>query len=225
MSTAQDTALDQPDEQDTLDNGPANSARNKKSGPERRCLVSRQPGPTNRLIRFVLDGEGRVTPDLAEKLPGRGAWVTADRASIETAVEKKLFSHAFKQPVETNPDLPSQLAILLSDRCLNWLGLARRGGQAVAGSDKVIDWLRGEDAHLLIQASDASPAGRDKVERYGKGARTAARNDDTFTAAELGAVFGRDIAVHVAVAPGSLAESLVRDLDRLSGIGREPPES
>ncbi|MBV6634145.1 MAG: RNA-binding protein [Alphaproteobacteria bacterium] len=225
MSTAQDTATDQEFEQDTLDNGPANSARNKKSGPERRCLVSRQPGPTDRLIRFVLDGEGQVTPDLAEKLPGRGAWVTADHDALETAIEKKLFSRAFKQPVTVDAELPSQLSNLLSQRCLNWLGLARRGGQAVAGSDKVIDWLRRDDAYLLIQASDASPAGRDKVERYGKGARTTARNDDTFTAAELGAVFGRDIAVHVAVGPGSLAESLVRDLDRLGGIGREPPET
>jgi hypothetical protein len=34
----------------------------------------------------------------------------------------------------------------------------------------------------------------------------------------LGAVFGRDHAVHVAVAPGRLAEALRNDVERLAGI-------
>jgi hypothetical protein len=35
---------------------------------------------------------------------------------------------------------------------------------------------------------------------------------------ELGAVFGRDHTVHVAVAAGRLAEALRNDVERLSGV-------
>jgi hypothetical protein len=39
------------------------------------------------------------------------------------------------------------------------------------------------------------------------------------TAAELGRVFGRDHIVHVAVAPGRLAEAIWFEAGRLSGLG------
>jgi hypothetical protein len=37
-------------------------------------------------------------------------------------------------------------------------------------------------------------------------------------ASALGAVFGRDHAVHVAVAPGRLADALHNEIERLSGL-------
>ena len=51
--------------------------------PERRCIVTRETGPKAGLIRFVIGPDGEVTPDLAGKLPGRGLWVAADRATLE----------------------------------------------------------------------------------------------------------------------------------------------
>ena len=50
--------------------------------PERRCIVTGEVQPKAGLIRFVAGPDGQVVPDLAEKLPGRGIWVTADRAAI-----------------------------------------------------------------------------------------------------------------------------------------------
>ena len=185
-----------------------------KAGPERRCLVRRESGNTDNLIRFVLDPEGVVTPDLAEKLPGRGAWVTAHRDDLTTAMTRGLFAKGFKQAVKTPDDLPDRVTVLMHDRCLNWLGLARRGGQAISGADKVADWLRGDQVALLIQGADASERGRQKL-RAGRDITVFA---DVFTAAELGAVFGRDIAVHVALQKGGLAKSLSRDLARLRGL-------
>src|SRR5690606_33859252 len=49
---------------------------------DRQDLVSRQVLDESRLIRFVPAPDGSVAPDLARKLPGRGLWVAADRASI-----------------------------------------------------------------------------------------------------------------------------------------------
>jgi hypothetical protein len=40
-------------------------------------------------------------------------------------------------------------------------------------------------------------------------------------AATLGGVFGRDQAVHVAVAQGRLAEALMNEIERLSGVSGE----
>ncbi len=55
---------------------------------ERRCIVSGEHDSGANLIRFALSPDGVVTPDVAAKLPGRGAWVRADRAILEQAVEK-----------------------------------------------------------------------------------------------------------------------------------------
>ena len=46
----------------------------------RRCALTRMRLPKEDLIRFVLAPSGEIVPDLKERLPGRGVWVTADRA-------------------------------------------------------------------------------------------------------------------------------------------------
>ena len=51
-----------------------------KDEAERRCIVTGDVQPKGGLIRFVVGPDGMVVPDLAEKLPGRGLWVSADRA-------------------------------------------------------------------------------------------------------------------------------------------------
>ena len=60
-----------------------------REAPERRCIASGESGSKFGLIRFVLDPAGGVTPDLAERLPGRGVWLSSDRASAELAVKKR----------------------------------------------------------------------------------------------------------------------------------------
>jgi hypothetical protein len=42
---------------------------------ERKCLVTGARLEPDQLIRFVKGPDGRVVPDVAAKLPGRGAWV------------------------------------------------------------------------------------------------------------------------------------------------------
>ena len=66
---------------------------------ERRCLVTGEVRPCAELIRFVVSPEGRVLPDLAGDLPGRGLWVAADRAALERAGAKGLFARAARRPV------------------------------------------------------------------------------------------------------------------------------
>ena len=54
-----------------------------------------------------------VTPDVAEKLPGRGVWIKADRLVLEDAVKKKAFARAFKTSVTVPEGLPDTVEALL----------------------------------------------------------------------------------------------------------------
>ena len=109
---------------------------------ERRDLVTHQVMDESRLIRFVAAPDGSVAPDLARKLPGRGLWVAADRASIETAVKKNLFSRAAKAPMKPAADLADTVESLLVRRCLDQLGLARREGVLISGFEKSLANIR-----------------------------------------------------------------------------------
>ena len=77
--------------------------------PERKCIVTGEVQPKAGLIRFCLDPEGQVTPDILGRLPGRGFYVSADRKAIEKAATKGLFARAAKQPVK----VPEGLADLV----------------------------------------------------------------------------------------------------------------
>jgi predicted RNA-binding protein YlxR (DUF448 family) len=66
------------------------SRKSAKVGAEtvRQCAVTRERKHESRLLRFVLDGQGRATPDIRRRLPGRGVWVTANRSVLAEAVKR-----------------------------------------------------------------------------------------------------------------------------------------
>ena len=51
------------------------------------CIVTRVVKDEAELIRFVRSPDGTAVPDLARKLPGRGVWVSLDRAVLAEAVK------------------------------------------------------------------------------------------------------------------------------------------
>ena len=182
--------------------------------PERRCLVSGDVLPKECLLRFVVDPDGGVVVDVGERLPGRGLWLRARRDTVNTAVAKKLFARAARAAVVVAPDLADRVAAVLTRRCLDTLGLARRAGEAVAGHDKAREWLKAGRGGALLLAADASEAEAARMRAVAAGIAVVA----LFSRDELGSVFGRDQAVHVVVAPGVLAEKLVRESGRLAGF-------
>src|SRR5687768_14344623 len=122
----------------------------------RRCIVTRQALEKPAMIRFVIDPEGRVTPDLKERLPGRGLWVTATRDALDQAVAKHAFSKAAKQSVRAGPDLAERVTELARREVAELLGLARKSGQLVAGFEKVDAALRADKVRVLVAASDGA---------------------------------------------------------------------
>ncbi|MEJ2035435.1 MAG: RNA-binding protein, partial [Maritimibacter sp.] len=130
---------------------------------ERRCIATGDVQPKSGLIRFVVSPTGEITPDLLEKLPGRGIWVTADPAALEKAVKKNLFARAARQTVTVPEGMVARLEPALADRVIHLISLARKAGSAVAGYEKVKDWLAKDQARVLIQATDGSERGKTKL--------------------------------------------------------------
>lgn len=214
------------------------------------------------MIRFVLAPDGRVVPDLAARLPGRGMWLSASGDVLDTVdrdepaggeaseggeaakergprgarkeqsrtgqprgeqrqeqvTDRRLvraFARAARGPVVVPPDLGSLLQAALVQRIGELTGLARRAGQAVAGFEKAREHLRTTSARLVLQARNGSAAER---ARFLTGAPPDVRVFDPLTGEALGRIFGRDYVVHVAVAPGKLADSLAIEAGRLAGL-------
>lgn len=186
-----------------------------QTGPFRRCAVTRARMEKARMLRFVLAPDATVVPDLAERLPGRGIWLSARGDVLETARTRGAFSRAARQAVKVPPTLLADVRAALLIRIGETLGLARRAGAAVAGFARAREWLDAGRAGLVVQASDGSAEERKRF-LGGAGERVAAVAP--LPGEGLGRIFGREHVVHVVVAPGQLAERLRVDAERLAGV-------
>ena len=180
---------------------------------ERRCIATGEEQPKRGLVRFVAGPYGVVVPDLAEKLPGRGVWVTANRAAIDKAVKKGLFARGLKAPIKAPEDLADQVEQGMARRVVELISLARKAGYAIAGFEKVKGALAAEKVKVLLQASDGSERGKGKLWTPEGG-----RWFGCLTASELGLSFGRDHVIHGALAPGGLTDRIIKDAGRLTGL-------
>jgi predicted RNA-binding protein YlxR (DUF448 family)/ribosomal protein L30E len=204
-------------------------------GPLRRCIVTRERLPKERMIRFVVGPDRQLVPDLAARLPGRGIWLSACRDVLDSGSAReqegrqlgrqtggsadrhlaRAFARAARGPVSVPSDLSGFLQAALVQRIGELIGLTRRAGQAVAGYEKAREMLRQGRARLVVQASDGSEAER---KRFLSGFGPDLTVIDPIPGEALGRIFGRDYVVHVAIAPGKLAESLVVEAGRLAGL-------
>jgi len=190
---------------------------------ERRDIVSGEVLPDSRLLRFVADPDGKVVPDVAAKLPGRGLWVEASKDAVNKAVEKKLFARAAKAQVMADADLSARAEKALVTRMLGDLGIARRSGALVLGFDNVLRALEGpKPPKVLIEAFDGSVDGKRKLYAAAHRLELDCVVIESLTSAELGLALGRENVIHAAVQPGGFAERLIFDAERLSGFRSRP---
>ncbi len=199
-----------------------------RAGRERKCLVSGETYPVGRLIRFVLDPDGNVIPDVTARLPGRGGWILADGRTLRTAMKKKIFvrfghrvlaAEKGKRPaVRVDDNLPDLVERLLRQRCLNYLGLVNRAGLLVSGFEKVRAALKAGKCRALITAQDAAAGGRSKICSGLGNVLEKLRVIDMFTREELGQTLGLSNGVHVALLSGKMTESFLNEFSRYEDI-------
>ncbi|WP_434616624.1 RNA-binding protein [Tabrizicola sp. M-4] len=185
-----------------------------QDGPERKCIVSGESQPKAGLIRFVVGPDAMVVPDILGRLPGRGIYVAAERAAIDKAAAKGLFSRAARQPVKAPEGLSDLIEAQLLRRVIDFVSMARKAGEAVTGYEKVKEWLVKGQASVLIQASDGSERGKTKLHPP--------EGENSFigclSSGELGLAFGRERAIHAALAAGGLERRVVEEAARLAGL-------
>ena len=196
---------------------------------ERTCIVTRQAGDAETLLRFVAGPDMSVVPDLKRKLPGRGCWVTADRVHIDQAAKKNLFRRAFKADVTVAPDLGALVDSLMVKSALGSLGLARKAGRVALGAAKVDSAVRSGEALLVLHAFEASDDGVRKIAQ----ARRATVHlggpsidaHKLFSEAEMGLALGGTNVIHAAVLAGDAGQAAAKRMVALERFRGGFPDS
>jgi len=183
-------------------------------GMDRRCIATGEAQPRAGLIRFVVDPLGVVVPDLAEKLPGRGVWVSSTRDALEMAVSKGAFARGLRRKVSVPEGFADQVVALLLKRQIDAIALARKAGKAVCGFERAKEALWSGRTRLLFAASDGSEDGKSKL----RGLAESARIVSVLSSGELGLAFGRDFVIHAALLDGGATTRAIRESRRLEGF-------
>src|SRR5262245_18686805 len=138
---------------DALDAGP----RSRAPGTERLCAATGEVKPVDELIRFVVDPDGAVVPDLRRRLPGRGIWITGTRDALGTAIARKAFARAFKREVRLAGDLVATTERLLEQAALDALAMGHKAGKVAIGFTKVGAALARDRVRQLLNAAEPAP--------------------------------------------------------------------
>ena len=173
----------------------------------RRCALTRARRPKDELIRFVLGPDGVVVPDIKEKLPGRGVWLTAAHEKVADAGKRNVFKRALKAEAKVPEGLAAQVDRLLADAALSALALANKAGEAVFGTAKIEEAIAKGRVLALIHAREAAEDGCRKLDGKFRGMRgeTPVPAVSAFTADELGLASGRTNVIHAALIQGGAA--------------------
>jgi predicted RNA-binding protein YlxR (DUF448 family) len=210
LAIAQDNADDALDAD--LDRGPRKVA----AGTERLCAATGSVKPVADMIRFVVGPDGAVVPDLKQKLPGRGVWVTATRAALTTALARKAFARSFRREVKAPAEIVELTDRLLERAALDALAMAHKARRVVTGFVRVENALLNEPVAVLIHASDAALDGVRKLEAARRHAERDIPVHDGYSSAQLDLALGRPNVIHAALLAGPESDTYIARSLRLA---------
>jgi hypothetical protein len=184
---------------------------------ERLCVVTRTVRPVADLIRFVVGPDGEAVPDLKQKLPGRGVWVTATQDALGEAIKRKTLARGFKREVRLPADLVTRTEQLLERSALDSLAIAGKAGLIASGFTRTEAALARENVLALIHAAEAAPDGIRKLDAALR--RQAPERPviviGILTSAQLDLALGRPNVIHAAVLAGSVSDTFLTRFRRL----------
>jgi predicted RNA-binding protein YlxR (DUF448 family) len=190
----------------------------------RACALTRARRPKDELIRFVLGPDGAVVPDLKEKLPGRGVWLTAAKDTVAEAAKRNVFARALKTSAKVPEGLAERVETLLAEAALSALALANKAGEAVFGNAKVEEAIAKGRVLALIHAREAAEDGCRKLDGKARGMRDgrpipAIR---AFSVDELSLASGRTNVIHAALIQGGAARNVLAAASRIERYRKGP---
>jgi uncharacterized protein len=181
------------------------------------CILSGSKTVPDALLRLAIGPDDSVAVDFTGKLPGRGAWISLDRAALEAALAKGKLRGAllrsFKGAKLTiAADLPERIAQGLEKRVLDRLGLTMKAGALVTGSDAIAQLLNRGKAWLILHAADAAPDGIRKLGGSEMMILPCGRD-------ALSLALGKANVVHIGVSVEAAADRLLIDIRRWLAYG------
>jgi predicted RNA-binding protein YlxR (DUF448 family) len=186
-----------------------------KEEPKRSCLGCRAVKDRKDLLRFVVDPDMAVVPDLLAKLPGRGAYTCFDMACLTDAVKKNLFNRAFRVEVKgiSAEDLTARVASMMEERIASYLSLANKAGKVVSGSDIVMQVLRKNTKEIIVLLStDISDDIRQKV--VALASKKGVECFSLFDKERVGALIGKSLRSVVAVDGQGFVTAIKKEFER-----------
>jgi uncharacterized protein len=191
----------------------------KRKDPRRTCIATREVRSPEELIRFVASPDGVVVPDLKNKLPGRGAWVSARREAVETAAKRRLFARSLKTKAEAPEGLADAIETALSIDMRQALALANKAGQVVTGFHKVESAIGSDTIVALVHAAEAAEDGRRKIaqalrRRLGE-SYTTVPVIESLSGEDLDLALGRSRVIHAALVAGAGSRGFLERWRRL----------
>ena len=187
-----------------LDSGPRARER------ARLCAATRTVQPVSKLIRFVVGPDGEAVPDVKNKLPGRGIWITATRDALDQAIKRKAFARGFKREVRLPSHFVDSTEKLLERAVLDALAVAGKAGLVAAGFAKTETALAREKVVALLHAAEASSEGTRKLNAVMR-----RRSGETplvigfLASAQLDLALNRPNVVHAALLAGPASETVL----------------
>ncbi|SHJ58307.1 LSU ribosomal protein L7AE [Malonomonas rubra DSM 5091] len=191
-------------------------------GPHRSCVACRETKPQGQLVRYVVAPDGALVVDYRNRLPGRGAYTCIDLECLHTAVERKQFQRSFKGKCKNAElsDLTNQLTSALEQKIVSLLGMGRKSGQVVSGTNAIMTGLRqASDFALVIVTNDISTAIAEKLQSLA--AHHKVECSQMLTKDLLGQILGKGERSAVAVQKGTLADAILIELQRYKQLVRE----
>ena len=124
---------------------------------KRTCIITGETDEPTNLLRFVVGPDKSLTPDILNKLPGRGAYTLSKPEYVKEALYKNRFAkhlgfYKHLSPREIDLFL-SSLENLLQKNFIEQIGLVRKQGSAVAGAGNLKE---NQFVTGLLVAADAS---------------------------------------------------------------------
>lgn len=194
-----------------LDRGPA-------AGSERFCALERRVKPAGELIRFVVGPGNDVIADVKRKLPGRGLWITASRAAVEEAVNKRIFARGFRKEVRVSPDLGAHTDRLLERSALDALAIAAKAGHVSSGFAKVESAIGAGEIVALFHAREGAEEGKRKLNAaLRRNSHTAAQVPliEAFSGQQLDLALGRVNVIHAALLGGPASTTFLARMKQM----------
>jgi len=193
-----------------------NEVQAASESPMRSCLICRESKEKQDVLRFVVDDEGTIWPDLQQKAPGRGVYFCMSELCLSRINDKRLqaLKAKFSVVLPQWDDLQQRIISSLQQQLKRML--TRQRSSASIGRDAVMHRLWNNAPVMLLRAMDAGDALVRQTDD-GLAKRAEAGNKSLLVSAPsrqwLGEMFDRDDVAIVAINAAGPAAAIVKKLN------------